>query len=64
MEMTKEDLKVLGLGLCVYIHKGMVNGQEYAVLYHADGTPEIGFESMELAFATARHNNYIPLSVH
>ena len=62
--MSPNDLMVLGIQDVAYIKPVIVDGDDAYGIYSADGQ-ELGYaDGRDLAFATVRHNDMEPVSVH
>lgn len=62
--MTPNDLMVLGIQDVAYIKPVIIDGEDAFAIYSADGQ-ELGYaDGRDLAFATVRHNDMEPVSVH
>lgn len=64
--MTSRDFLKIGMDEIAYVRRVSMRGQQknaYAV-YAADGTQMSVLESMDMAMATLRHNDLLPVTLH
>ena len=62
--MSPNDLMVLGIQDVAYVKPMQVDGEDAYGIFSADGQ-ELGYaEGRDIAFATVRHNDMEPVSVH
>ena len=62
--MSVADFVHFGENQFAYLKPVVVNGEDLIGVFGADGQELALFEEREIADATVRHNNMVPLSVH
>ncbi|HME27565.1 MAG TPA: DUF1150 family protein [Acetobacteraceae bacterium] len=63
-QMTRSQLRRLGLPRLVYLRCGTVDGQPAYAVHAADGTAVAVVEDLEVAIELASENNMIFVAVH
>ena len=63
-ELSATELGVLGVNDVAYVKRVLVDGAVRFAVHAADGSEMAVFPDRELAFATVRHNDMEPVSVH
>jgi hypothetical protein len=64
IQISREDLMVLGLDHLAYVKPIKVDGRRVYAIHAADGTQIKILADHDLAFIAVRQNNLEPLSVH
>ncbi len=63
-QMTRAQLRRLGVPRLVYLRCGTVDGQPAYAVHAADGTPIAVVEDIEVAMELAFENNMVFVAVH
>lgn len=62
--MSVADFAHFGENNFAYLKPVVVNGESLVAVFAADGQELALFEERDMADATVRHNDMVPLSVH
>lgn len=63
-QMSARELALFGMQDLAYVKQVLVNGVAGFAVHAADGTQIAVLPDREIAFATVRHHDLEPLSVH